>query len=79
MRATGQVLRDKVSLLARTGFEAAVLRHDQSIEAAERALSFFPGHYQGDVADNRPLFAKPQGTREALAQAPEFVNHGASI
>jgi uncharacterized protein (DUF934 family) len=79
VRAIGEVLVDMVPLLARTGFDAAVLRHDQSVEAAERALSFFPGHYQGDVADNRPLFAKPEGTREALAKAPDFVNHGASI
>lgn len=79
VRATGEVLVDMVPLLARTGFDAAVLRHDQSVEAAERALSFFPGHYQGDVADNRPLFAKPEGTREALTKAPDFVNAGASI
>ena len=79
MRAIGEVLVDMVPLMARTGFDAVVLRHDQSVEAAERALSFFPGHYQGDVADNRPLFAKPEGTREALTQAPAFVNAGASI
>lgn len=79
VRAIGEVLVDMVPLLARTGFDAAVLRHDQSVEAAERALSFFPGHYQGDVADNRPLFAKPEGTREALTKAPDFVNAGASI
>lgn len=79
VRAIGEVLVDMVPLLARTGFDSALLRHDQSVEAAERALSFFPGHYQGDVADNRPLFAKPEGTREALTQAPEFVNAGASI
>lgn len=79
VRAIGEVLVDMVPLLARTGFDSALLRHDQSVEAAERALSFFPGHYQGDVADNRPLFAKPEGTREALTRAPEFVNAGASI
>ncbi len=79
VRAIGEVLVDMVPLMERTGFDAVVLRHDQSIEAAERALSFFPGHYQGDVADNRPLFAKPEGTAEALVKAPEFVNQGASI
>lgn len=79
VRAIGEVLVDMVPLMARTGFDAVLLRHDQSVEAAERALAFFPGHYQGDVADNRPLFAKPEGTREKLAQAPEFVNAGASI
>ena len=81
IRATGEVLVDMLPLLARTGFDSVVLRADQSIEAAERALSFFPGHYQGDVHDNRPLFAQPPGTAEALARGPaqEFVNQGASI
>jgi len=80
VRATGEVLVDMVPLLARTGVDAVVLRPDQSIDAAERALSFFPGHYQGDTADNRPLFAKPAGTAELLAKkATEFVQGGASI
>jgi hypothetical protein len=58
-----------------------VLRSDQSIDAAEQALAFFRGHYQGDANDNRPLFAHPPGTAEALAREPvrEFVNQGASI
>ena len=79
IRATGEVLVDMVPLLARTGFDAAVLRHDQSIEAAERTLAFFPAHYQGDTADNRPLFAKPEAAQAAVAKAAEFVNAGASI
>jgi uncharacterized protein (DUF934 family) len=81
VRATGEVLADMAPLLERTGFDAVVLRHDQSVEVAERALDFFPGHYQGDVHDNRPLFAKPAGTAEALAKgaAREFVNEGAAI
>jgi len=81
VRATGDVLVDMVPLLARTGFDAAVLRADQSIDAAYRALSFFPGHYQGDTADPLPLFAKPPGTAEALvrAQEREFLHGGAAI
>jgi uncharacterized protein (DUF934 family) len=80
VRATGDVLVDMVPLLQRTGFDAVLLRHDQSVDAAERALGFFPGHYQGDVRDNRPLFAMPPGTAEALArESREFVNEGASI
>jgi len=80
VRALGEVLVDMLPLLQRTGFDAVLLRHDQSVEAAERALAFFPGHYQGDVQDNRPLFAKPAGTAEALArESREFVNEGASI
>ena len=81
IRATGEVLVDMMPLLARTGFDAVVLRSDQSIEVAERALGFFRGHYQGDVRDNRPLFAMPPGTAEALAREPvrEFVGQGVSI
>ena len=81
LRATGEVLVDMVPLLARTGFDAARLRADQSIEAAHQALGFFPGHYQGGVDDPLPLFAKPEGTAQALARgaAHEFVNAGAAI
>lgn len=58
VRATGDVLVDMVPLLARTGFDVAVLRHDQSPEAAANTLKFFPGHYQADVTEHRPLFAR---------------------
>ncbi|HWH73960.1 MAG TPA: DUF934 domain-containing protein [Methylibium sp.] len=59
LRATGDVLVDMVPLLARTGFDVAVLRHDQSPEAAAYALKFFPqGHYQADVAEHRPRYAR---------------------
>ena len=81
VRATGEVLVDMLPLLQRTGFDAVLLRADQSVEAAERALEFFPGHYQGDTRDNRPLFAHPPGTAERLAHKAEveFVQGGASI
>ncbi|WP_310384378.1 DUF934 domain-containing protein [Roseateles sp.] len=58
IRATGEVLVDMLPLLARTGFDAVQLRADQSRAAAERALSFFAGHYQGDVDATQPLFAR---------------------
>ena len=59
IRATGQVLVDMLPLLQRCGFDAVVLRADQSLGAARRALGFFPeGHYQGDVIEPRPLFAR---------------------
>lgn len=81
VRATGEVLVDMLPLMQRTGFDAVVLRHDQSLESAERALGFFPGHYQGDTQDNRPLFAMPVGTADALARQDkrEFLNQGAAI
>jgi uncharacterized protein (DUF934 family) len=54
LRATGEVLVDMLPLLERTGFSSAVLRSDQDRATAERALRFFPGHYQGDVKERRP-------------------------
>ena len=77
VRAIGAVLVDMLPLLQRTGFDAVVMRADQSRDAAERALGFFRGHYQGDALDNRPLFALPPGTVEARER--EFVNAGAAI
>lgn len=59
IRATGAVLIDMLPLLARTGFDAAVLRADQSLASARRVLGFFAdGHYQGDVIEPRPHFAR---------------------
>jgi uncharacterized protein (DUF934 family) len=74
IRATGDVLVDMMPLLQRTGFDAVVLRHDQKRESAERALGFFPGHYQGDVNQPRPAFSRDLGAelaaqRQAAADA----------
>jgi uncharacterized protein (DUF934 family) len=59
--ARGEVLVDMLPLLRRCGFDAVQLRADQSLEAAARVLDVlprpFPGHYQGDAAGSRPLFA----------------------
>lgn len=76
VRATGEALVDMVSLMQRTGFDAVTLRADQSVDAAERALRFFPGYYQGDVNERRPLFVRPAG--EEYAQE-EFNQAGSSI
>ena len=77
IRATGEVLVDMVPLLERTGFDAAVMRPDQSLEAAERMLALFGGHYQGDVTEPRPLFARPAD--EHWWRGREFVDSGAAI
>jgi uncharacterized protein (DUF934 family) len=77
VRATGEVLVDMLPLLQRTGFDSAVLRADQSLDAAERALEFFPSFYQGDLQNPHPLFAR--SPEETKAAAPEFVHAGASI
>src|SRR5471032_54481 len=59
IRATGEVLVDMLPLLQRTGFDAVALREGERRESAERALTFFPaGHYQGDVVQAQPLFAR---------------------
>ena len=58
VRATGDVLVDMVPLLARTGFSQVQLRADQKPAVAERALCFFAGHYQGDVLQPKPAFAR---------------------
>jgi uncharacterized protein (DUF934 family) len=59
IRAVGEVLVDMLPLLQRTGFSAVQLRADQSVEAAQRALGFFEqGHYQGDVRQTQPWFAR---------------------
>jgi uncharacterized protein (DUF934 family) len=46
LRAVGEVLVDMLPFLVRVGFDAAVLRADQSRGTAERAMRFFEGHYQ---------------------------------
>jgi uncharacterized protein (DUF934 family) len=77
IRATGDVLVDMLPLLQRCGVDAVVLRHDQSRDAAERALSFFPGHYQGDVTERRPVFARPAD--DATTRDAEYLHIGAAI
>ena len=77
VRAVGDVVVDMMPLLQRTGFDSVVLRADQLIESAERALNFFPGHYQGDIQEHRPQFARPAG--EVMQKVREFVQTGASI
>ena len=58
VRATGEVLVDMLPLLQRSGFDAVALRADQSVDAAQRALGFFPSHYQGDVIVTEPRFGR---------------------
>ena len=58
VRATGEVLVDMLPLLLRTGFDAVQLRADQSLESSQRALRFFADHYQGDVHETQPQFAR---------------------
>lgn len=50
VRASGDVMVDMLPLLQRSGFDEVQLRPDQSETDARRALQFFAGHYQADVA-----------------------------
>jgi uncharacterized protein (DUF934 family) len=47
--ATGDVLVDQVLQMARCGFSHAILRADQSLEAAERQLARYSRFYQVDA------------------------------
>ena len=84
IRATGDVLVDMTPLLARTGFDAAQLRRDQKPEVAERALGFFAGHYQGDIQQPLPAFARdlsieagPEAARRSAQKTAElFAGQG---
>ncbi len=58
LRATGDVVVDMLPLLQRTGFDEVQLRAGQSVASAQKALGFFGGHYQGDVVQAQPAFAR---------------------
>jgi uncharacterized protein (DUF934 family) len=58
IRATGDVLVDQLPLLSRNGFDVAVLRADQDLAVAERQLTRFKSHYQGDAMQARPRFSR---------------------
>jgi uncharacterized protein (DUF934 family) len=78
VRATGEVLVDMLPLLQRTGFDAVQLRPDQKVEHAVRALGFFGGHYQGDVRQPLPAFARDLAAEAGSArdQAGLFAGQG---
>jgi uncharacterized protein (DUF934 family) len=79
IRATGEVLVDMLPLLARTGFDAVVLRHDQDRDAADRALGFFDAHYQGDEVLRWPLFHPERIASPPSVEAHPVVHQGAGI
>jgi uncharacterized protein (DUF934 family) len=72
VRAVGEVVVDMLPLLQRTGFDAVQLRRDQSVEAAVRALGYFGGHYQGDVQQPKPAFARDLTAETVPAHDPQF-------
>lgn len=58
LRAVGDVVVDMLPLLQRCGVDAVKLRHDQNEASARRALHLVTEHYQGDVWQTRPKFAR---------------------
>jgi uncharacterized protein (DUF934 family) len=67
--ASGDVVVDMLPLLHRTGFTAVVLRADQSPQTAARLLHLFSSHYQADVHEALPAFAR-QGTPPLAPRQP---------
>ncbi len=58
MRATGDVLRDQLFFLKRSGFSSFVIRADRSAEEALASLNDFTKPYQGAVDIPTPAFAR---------------------
>ncbi len=58
IRATGDVLVDQLQQMARSGFDAAVLRADQDLATAQRQLDRYRAFYQGDAVHAQPHFQK---------------------
>ncbi len=58
LRAFGDVLRDQLFFLKRSGFDSYLIRADRNAEEALLSLKDFSAPYQGAVDDTRPAFAR---------------------
>ncbi len=58
LRAVGDVLRDQLFYMSRCGFDAFVLREDQSMDAALAAFEDFQEGYQPSIDRPEPLFRR---------------------
>jgi uncharacterized protein (DUF934 family) len=58
IRATGDVLIDQLVQMERSGFDVAVLRHDQNPAFAQAQFARFKAFYQGDAVTPAPAFAR---------------------
>jgi uncharacterized protein (DUF934 family) len=67
IRATGDVLVDQVVQMARTGFDVAVLREDQSMDVAQRQMDRYKGFYQGDAITVKPIFTRQSDAKRIAA------------
>ncbi len=58
LRAIGDVLRDQLFFLKRSGFTSYLIRADRSAVEALASLKDFTAPYQGAVDEPRPVFAR---------------------
>jgi uncharacterized protein (DUF934 family) len=58
LRAFGDVLRDQLFFLKRSGFDSYLIRADRNAEEALFSLKDFSSPYQGAVDEARPAFAR---------------------
>lgn len=58
LRATGDVLRDQLFFLKRSGFNSFLMRADRSAVEALASLNDFTAPYQGAVDEPRPVFTR---------------------
>lgn len=58
LRAIGDVLRDQLYFLKRSGFNSYMIRADRSAEQALASLNDFTAPYQGAVDEARPAFIR---------------------
>ena len=58
LRAFGDVLKDQLFFLKRSGFSSFLIRADRSAEDAISSLNDFSEPYQGAVDEPRPVFAR---------------------
>ena len=58
LRAIGDVLRDQLFFLKRSGFNSFLIRADRSAEDALASLKDFTDPYQGAVDEPKPVFAR---------------------
>jgi uncharacterized protein (DUF934 family) len=58
LRAMGDVLRDQLFFLKRSGFNSFLIRGDRSAQEALASLNDFTTPYQGAVDEPRPVFTR---------------------
>ncbi len=60
LRAVGDVLRDQLFFLKRSGFNSFLIREDRNAEEALQSLKDFSEPYQGAVDESKPVWRRLQ-------------------